>query len=83
MLIQLLFYHFSWSKIIYYFMTKMDMGWDSSVGIVTCYGLDGPGIESQWGPDFPHPSRLVLGPTQPPLQWVPSHSQGKAAGVCC
>jgi len=22
---------------------------DSSVGIATCYGLDGPGIESQWG----------------------------------
>ena len=25
------------------------MGWDSSVGIVTRYGLDGPGIESQLG----------------------------------
>jgi hypothetical protein len=25
----------------------------SSVGIVTNYGLDGPGIESQWGRDFP------------------------------
>jgi hypothetical protein len=22
---------------------------DSAVGIATCYGLDGPGIESQWG----------------------------------
>jgi hypothetical protein len=22
-------------------------GWDSSVGIATCYGLDGPGIESR------------------------------------
>jgi len=22
---------------------------DSSVGIATCYGLDGPGIESRWG----------------------------------
>jgi hypothetical protein len=30
---------------------------DSSVSIVTCYGLDGPGIESQWRRDFPRPSR--------------------------
>jgi hypothetical protein len=35
------------------------IGQYSSVGIVTCYGLDGPGIESQWGeisrthPDHP------------------------------
>jgi hypothetical protein len=42
-------------------------GWgrDSSVGIATRYGLDGPGIESRWGRDFPHPSRPALGPTQP------------------
>ena len=32
------------------------MGWDIVVGIVTRYGLDGLGIESQWGRDFPHPS---------------------------
>jgi len=25
----------------------------SSVGIATDYGLDGPGIESRWGQDFP------------------------------
>ena len=24
-------------------------GWDDSVGIATCYGLGGPGIESRWG----------------------------------
>ena len=41
---------------------------DSSVGIATRYGLDGPGIESRWGRDFPHPARSVLGPTQPPIQ---------------
>jgi hypothetical protein len=46
-------------------------GRDSSVGIATRYGLDGPGIEYRWGRDFPHPSRPALGPTKPPVQWVP------------
>jgi len=32
------------------------------VGIATGYGLDGPGIESRWGRDFPHLSRPALGP---------------------
>ena len=36
-------------------------GQDSSVGMATRYGLDGPGIESRWGRDFPPPSR----PAQP------------------
>ena len=31
------------------------------VGIATAYGLDGPGIESRWGRDFPHLSRPALG----------------------
>jgi hypothetical protein len=37
-------------------------GRDSSVGIATRYGLDGRGIESRWGLDFPHQSRPVQGP---------------------
>ena len=31
------------------------MGRDSSVGIATCYGLGGPGIESWWGTRFSAP----------------------------
>ena len=45
------------------------MGRNSVVGIATRYGLDGPGIESWWGREFPHLSRTVLGPTQPLIQW--------------
>ena len=39
---------------------------DSSVGIVTCYGLDGLGIESRLGRDFP-PWGWVADITLPPL----------------
>jgi len=43
-------------------------------GIATRYGLDGPGIELQWGRNFSHLCRPVLGPSHPPLQWVPGLS---------
>jgi hypothetical protein len=48
----------------------------SSVGKATGYGLDGPGIESWWGRDFPHLFRPVLEPIQPPVQWVAGVSRG-------
>ena len=44
---------------IYFYVIKI-VGRDSSVGIATRYGLDGPVIEFRWGRDFPHP------PTQSP-----------------
>jgi hypothetical protein len=54
---------------------------DSAVGIATCYGLDGPGIESRWGEIFR---------TRPDRPWVPPNflydryrifPGGKAAGA--
>jgi hypothetical protein len=51
-------------------------GMGSSVGTATDYGLDGPGIKARWGRDFSHTSRPALGPTQPPVQWVPGLSRG-------
>jgi hypothetical protein len=62
---------------------RMTRGPGSSVGIATDYGLDCPGIDSRWGRDFSHMSRPVLGPTQPPVQWVPGFLRGKAAGAWC
>jgi hypothetical protein len=38
------------------------VGLDSSVGIATRYGLDGPGIESRWGQIFRTRPDRPLGP---------------------
>ena len=40
---------------------KHIMGWDRSVGIATCYGLDGPGIETRWGARFSTPIQTSPG----------------------
>jgi hypothetical protein len=45
---------------------SFSQGQESAVGIATRYG----------GQDFLHLSRLALGPTQPPTQWVPGLSWG-------
>jgi len=47
----------------------------SSVGTATGYGLDGP--RSNPGVDeIFRPSRPAVGPTQPPVKWVPGLSRG-------
>jgi hypothetical protein len=60
-----------------YTILMKDVGRDSSVGVATRYGLEGPGIEFRWGRDFPHLSRPALGTTQPPVQWVEGLSRGQ------
>ena len=63
----------------YYLVQKPEWA-GSSVGIATGYVLDYKGIESRWGRHFPHLSRPVLGPTQPPVQWVTGSLPGVKSG---
>jgi hypothetical protein len=57
---------------IYYFYNS---GPGSSVGIATELRAGRSGDRIPWNEIF-RPSRLVLGPTQPPVQWVPGFSRG-------
>ena len=51
-----------------FWRTSHPWGWDSSVGIATRYGLDGPGIESQWGARFSTP--VQTGPGAHPASYI-------------
>ena len=63
-----------WRIILELFPNNKRQG--SVVDIATGYWLDGLGIESRWGRDFPHLTRPDLGPTQPPTMGT-----GSFAGV--
>ena len=60
-----------------------DVGWDSSVGIATRYGLDGPGIESRCRREFPHLSRPPWGLPSLLYNGYRRIPRGKAAGAWC
>jgi hypothetical protein len=52
----------------YVFVFRCPVGRDSSVGIATHYGLDGPGIESRWGARFSAP--VQKGPGTHPASYA-------------
>jgi len=59
----------------YFVPFTLNCGPGSSVGIATDYGLDCPG-SSPGGDEIFRPSRPALGPTQPPVKWLPDLLQG-------
>jgi len=59
----------------HFFYYIIHYGPGSSVGIASGYDLDGLG-SNPGGDEIFCPSRLALGPTQPPIEWVPGLSWG-------
>jgi len=69
-------------QMVYLTNPMADTCCDSVVGTATGYGLDSPGIESQSGWDFLDLSRLALGSTEPPVQWIEGLLQGVKRLAC-
>jgi len=63
------------TKVMHLNLYKTTVRAVSSVGIATGYRLDGPG-SNLGGDEIFRSSRPALGPTQPPVQWVPVLSRG-------
>jgi hypothetical protein len=66
--------HTTTQYLYFYSAHTYDKSRDSSVGIVLGYGLDDWGFDSRQGLGiflFTTASQPTLGPTQPPIQWVP------------
>jgi len=57
------------------------MGRDSAVNIATCYGMDGPEIESRWRKVFPHPPDTTWGPPSLLYNGYRVFPRGKAVGA--
>ena len=67
--------HAACLKLFFFIALGYFGGPGSSVGIATDYGMDGPG-SNPGGDEIFRPYRTALGPTQPPVKWVPGISRG-------